>query len=564
MRLVATAAAAIRADTTSITPDDIFRTDGLVRDGKWLVLQAESDVHNRVWALQQSDEAVRSATSTHRSLQPELIQGQNTIEAIADQRASLLKTINGFKGKTDNDSIDAMNRTITQSDQLWSKLVREQEMLDGLSQRESQVEEARARFIGGIMDAQAKADAIVQTYSHLAQNDVLSAAIAQANANADQALTLGPSPQFTEDQQFLHDSAQRIVSAWVAVQKANTIGGLHVLPIINGKLTVSMTWDSGCSDTQLSRDTAAALGLDLNDKSPSIEITIANGATIKAKKAVLDSVQLGPFTLHSVECVVMEGSDLLGNSFQSHFLSRLDQQSGKLQLTPIDSSVDIGAIGEPVFASQQNSQPNSQSPAYRPPSRPKDFDLGRLATATASSTMDGSTPRRHRRHRRRRARQSAQRMGLRPANRIHHPHLGSARIHQLSQNVGPPRWIRPHRQRPDGFQRREHRAFRRAADGRNTPRFALHLAYCQVDSFRYLLRRRRHAAPGLRGDMLVPVMGIMKRARLVAALILAFALGLRRMTLCPRKRYLKTAGCRCPTPGLCFPTSQDSMTALGR
>ncbi len=222
---------------------------------------------------------------------------------------------------------------------------------------------------------------------------MLSAAIAQANANADQALTLGPSPEFTEDQQFLHDSAQRIVSAWVAVQKANTIGGLHVLPIINGKLTVSMTWDSGCSDTQLSPDTAAALGLDLDDKSPSIEITIANGATIKAKKAVLDSVQLGPFTLHSVECVVMEGSDLLGNSFQSHFLSRLDQQSGKLQLTPIDSSVDIGAIGEPVFASQQNSQKDSETSAYQPPARPKDFDLARLATATASSTMDGSTPR---------------------------------------------------------------------------------------------------------------------------------------------------------------------------
>ncbi len=141
--LVATAAVAIRADTTGITPDDIFRADGLVRDGKWLVLQSEGDLHKRVWALQQSDEAVRSATSTHRSLQPELIQGQNTIERIADQRASLLKTIDGFKGKTDNDSIDAMNRAITQSDQLWSKLVREQEMLDGLSQRESQVEEAR-------------------------------------------------------------------------------------------------------------------------------------------------------------------------------------------------------------------------------------------------------------------------------------------------------------------------------------------------------------------------------------------------------------------------------------
>src|ERR1700728_4649170 len=68
---------AIRADTAAQTPDDIFRADGLVRQGKWLVLQAESDVHQRVWALQQTDEAVRSPTSTHRSLQPEHTRGLN-------------------------------------------------------------------------------------------------------------------------------------------------------------------------------------------------------------------------------------------------------------------------------------------------------------------------------------------------------------------------------------------------------------------------------------------------------------------------------------------------------
>jgi hypothetical protein len=324
-----------------------------------------------------------------------LIRGLGVLHDLADQRTAVDKTLARLKDKNDSDSVDVYNNAITQFDELRFKIINEQETLIGLYEREGQVEEARARFIGGVMDMQAKAEAIARTYSELAQDTALQGAIAQANADAEPPLTLGPSLQFTNDQEFLRDAAQRIVSASVAIQKTNMVGGLHVLPIVNGKLPVSMTWDSGCSCTQLSSETAAALGLKLTDQSPSTELIIANGAKIKGKLALLDSVQLGPFTLHGVLCDVIQGDhdssvpDLLGNSFQSHFLSRLDQQSGRLQLTPIDSAVEIDTISKPGshveahMALRQN----------RPPARPKDFDLARLATATASSTQDGSSPR---------------------------------------------------------------------------------------------------------------------------------------------------------------------------
>lgn len=393
--LLFAATSAIRADSAAQTPDDVFRADGLVRQGKWLVLQAESDVHQRVWALQQTDEAVRSPTSTHRSLQPEQTRGLNALTELSHQFDDVQKTIDSLKNKTDGDSVDAYNNAITQMDVLRSRIITEQESLQGMYEREGQVEEARARFIGGVMDMQAKAQAIARTYSNLAQDAALTAAISQANAGADSPLALGPSEQFASDEEFLRDAAQKIVSAWVAVQKASAVGGLHVLPILNGKLTVSMTWDSGCSLSQISSQTAAALGLKLTDQNPTSEFIIAGGAKIKGRLAVLDSVQLGPFTLHGVSCEVVEGDqdsappDLLGNSFQSHFLSRLDQQSGRLELTPIDSSVDIGTIGEPGLSAEAHAAPAPD----RPPARPKDFDLARLATAVASSTQDGSAPR---------------------------------------------------------------------------------------------------------------------------------------------------------------------------
>jgi hypothetical protein len=385
---------AIRADTTDATPEYVFQADGLVRQGNWLVLQAESDLHKRVWSLQQSDEAVRSATSTHRSLMPTVTRGIETLHSLAEQSDEVDKSLDGLKEKKDDASIDTYNNGITQLDELRAKIITEQEMLTGLLEREGQVEEARARFIGGVMDMQAKAGAIARTYSALAGDASLKGAIARANAAPDSPLMLGPSVQFTNDREFLDDAAQKIVIASVAVQKTNTVGGLHVQPIINGKLTVSMIWDSGCTLMQLSSQTAAALGVKLTDQNQSTESIIASGAKIKGKLAVLDSVQLGPFTLHGVLCEVIEGDqdssvpDLLGNSFQSHFLSRLDQQSGRLQLTPIDSSVEIGTISEPGV----NAGARIAVSQNRPPARPKDFNLARLATATANSTLDGCSP----------------------------------------------------------------------------------------------------------------------------------------------------------------------------
>jgi clan AA aspartic protease (TIGR02281 family) len=388
--LLTAATTPLRADTS---PDAVFHQLGLQRDGKWLVLPAENELHQRIWKLQQSDESVRGSTSTHRSLRPELVRGYDTLDKLAEQRNSEIKILDGLKTKNDEQTIDIFNSTLAHSDLLWSQFIKEDEMIDGLIEREGQVEEARAHFIGGVMDAQAKADAIAKAYAQLSQNADLTAAITQANADAQPPLTLGPSMAFTNDQAFLLDASQKIVTASILVPKSSEIGGLHVLPIINGKKTISMVWDSGCSFTELSSETARALGLKLTDHNPTTEAIIANGTKIKGKIVFLDSVQLGPFTMHDVLCDVSlndrgDAPDLLGNSFQSHFLSRLDQQTGQLQLTPIDSSVDIGSIAEPGL----NAATHTPAPQNRPPAHPKDFDLARLATATASSTLDGSDP----------------------------------------------------------------------------------------------------------------------------------------------------------------------------
>lgn len=387
--LFTTAAAAIRADASSTSADAVFRSFALVQNGKWLVLAVESDVHDRVWVLKQSDDAVRGATSTHRSLQPEITRDDQLAATYAEQRQALLKQSDAWKGKTDSQSIDNYNITSSQADVLWSKLIKEQETIDGLIEREGQVEEARARFISGVMDTETKAEALAEQYSKLSRDPALKAAIAQANGETDPpTLVLGPSPAFSSDLEFLHAASQKIVTAPVIVTKSQSMG-LTVHPIFNSSRTVIMVWDSGCALTSLNPQTAAAAGVKLTDQNPTLEAEIANGMKIKGKLALIGSVQLGPFTLHDVQCQVEENEgapNLLGNNFQSHFLSRLDQHDGSLQLTPIDSSVDIATMAVPTQGIAGQPSQNRIS------ARPMNEDLARDATATASSTEEGSSP----------------------------------------------------------------------------------------------------------------------------------------------------------------------------
>lgn len=188
---------------------------------------------------------------------------------------------------------------------------------------------------------------------------------------------------------------KNVVTGTVPFQKSEGVGQLFVQAVLNGKLTTTMIWDSGADIVTLGPATWKALGIHATDKDPTMVMRIADGSQVNEKVVELDSIRLGGFTLRNVECVlvpdipgVSKVDDLLGDTFQSHFLSRLDQRTRQLQLTPIDSSVTLGPVAEPL--AKITPGPNDSNP-----------DLARRATVTASSTYEGYDPRRHRRRHRR-------------------------------------------------------------------------------------------------------------------------------------------------------------------
>jgi len=378
------------------TPDSIFADRGLSRSGVFLILPEEAEVHDGVWAIRQSDEGLRVEATGRRNLAFELQNANHDLDSLENEYSDAVDRYNQItaagknlnRNNTDvyNQWIDAQNAQAHECNLIFDKIDKQRRAMDDMIAREATVADSRARHIGLVMDVGTKAESVVAAYAKLARDPELTRAIEQVNQTEQPPLRLGPSGEFLADLKFARQCAKEVVTGSVPVERTNFIGGLHVEAVLNGKLTDTMVWDSGADVVVLSAATGKALGLKPTDKDETVEATVADGRTVKARQIFLESIRVGAFTLHDVMCDLMIDSpdappsdDLLGDSFQSHFLSRLDQRTNRLQLTPIDSSVISGPVAEPL-------PPHAASPNDVNP------DLARRATATASSTYDGYDP----------------------------------------------------------------------------------------------------------------------------------------------------------------------------
>jgi hypothetical protein len=131
----------------------------------------------------------------------------------------------------------------------------------------------------------------------------------------------------------------------------------------------------------LSAKTAADLGIKVKASDPTLETTVADGRKVESRLVTIQSIQLGPFTVQNVQCLIDDSGgdqspDLLGGTFQNHFLCKLDAQAGILHLTPSDKSATVSETNNasdpaqgtsPQASQQQQSSPPEQAVAPPPP-----------------------------------------------------------------------------------------------------------------------------------------------------------------------------------------------------
>ena len=109
---------------------------------------------------------------------------------------------------------------------------------------------------------------------------------------------------------------------------------------LDGTHHLKMIVNSRAADMRLAAGTAAAAGIRPLDGEPAVEITTLEGRKVPARRARLETVQVGACILRDVNCLVLppefgEAPPVLGGTFLKRISTRLDRDAGTMILTQI-------------------------------------------------------------------------------------------------------------------------------------------------------------------------------------------------------------------------------------
>jgi predicted aspartyl protease len=138
---------------------------------------------------------------------------------------------------------------------------------------------------------------------------------------------------------------------------------LWVEATLNAKPGTALIVDPGIDEVRLPARLAAEVGVQPSEggEESLVVIPLEGGRTVRAWRARLASVQLGPVSAADVECLVLPAEygaapALLGNSFLKRFTTHIDADAGALLLSHVQSKLPSRA-----------SKPATAKPGRTPP-----------------------------------------------------------------------------------------------------------------------------------------------------------------------------------------------------
>lgn len=202
--------------------------------------------------------------------------------------------------------------------------------------------EPETKYVDDLLALGTKADAVSEAYQALAGD----AAVKDAVAHATPHLPLGPSKEFTDALAELKKWRDEVESEAIPLTEEH--GVQQVEALINGEQH-KFVIDPGSSLVCIPGELAEQLKVAPTDQDPVIQMKLADGNIINGKRITLKSVRVGRFSVDNVACVVLakglnDAPSLLGNSFLSYFIVKLDQKAGQLHLVEVGK--DEGSTGK--------------------------------------------------------------------------------------------------------------------------------------------------------------------------------------------------------------------------
>ncbi|HWE03230.1 MAG TPA: retropepsin-like aspartic protease [Tepidisphaeraceae bacterium] len=321
----------------------IFGADGAANDGlkafglsasaSAYVLDDENDVVKEMPELRKTKKEFDADARIHNALQAKIKSSKTLVIESIKEHDRLKDRLSVITDPT------AHNRLILRMNQLVIKIneavAANKDAEELLAKHDTG---PGTKYVDAVLALDAKAQDITKKYEQLAADAAVKAAVTKANRGAKSPLKLGPSPEFATAATELAKYRSDIDSEAIPLSEEGGVQNLTVL--LNGE-TFKMTIDSGATLVTIPREMADKLNLTPGPQDPVLEMRLADGHAIQVQQMTLKTVRVGRFTVENVTCAVMapglkDAPALLGNSFLSHFVVKLDQKAGQLHLTEVD------------------------------------------------------------------------------------------------------------------------------------------------------------------------------------------------------------------------------------
>lgn len=315
-------------------PDvETLTSKGLVKNSSGqYVLASENEVVDGMRTLRQVKAKMDAELKTRRELDRQIAERQ---DFLADGQRQLNLYEEKIASATD---VTIHNQWVAKYNSLAIKMKEAAQEAHELQEKASKVGvTVKADYVDQMMSLSSKADAAKARYAEIEADPDVKSAIDHINAAGKAHIKLTPSGPFTAAANQLHVWRGNIEQESIPLFSQQGVNEVDTL--VNGT-PVRMIVDSGASMICLPAETATQLGLTPGPKDPVIMMEVADGRVVSGHKMTLKSVRVGRFTMENVECSVLDPLPthppaLLGNTFLSHFVVKLDQEKSELHLTEL-------------------------------------------------------------------------------------------------------------------------------------------------------------------------------------------------------------------------------------
>jgi aspartyl protease family protein len=318
---------------------DPLKSLGCKLAGDVVVLNEESDVDKSFRALKANYNTVIAAKKTLNQVEQLSQQNRDAIKQLQQERTNISSAL-----ATANLTTREHNALVTRYNSLGdmiSNRIEIDQKGEELAKARSAYSTPRNQFMKSVVDLKSLIETTNSKYDSLKDDAGLRKTMEELGESKKKTLTLGPSKSY---QQTIKEFSRYEALVMLEDIPLEGRGGTYRLDVmLNGNVPIKMILDTGASSISLSYDNARRVGINLTDKDPDVLVSIANGRTVKAKRAKLASVRVGKFEVKNVDCVVMpedysDSPSLLGGSFLNNFKYEVDADGKKLRLSKIDGA----------------------------------------------------------------------------------------------------------------------------------------------------------------------------------------------------------------------------------